>query len=67
LIKGRMVSGVQVTNNRTKEMVETNDKGRYIIAANKKDEIYFQKEGYKTMVLTVGDKSTANIILKPMR
>jgi len=64
LRKGRMVTGVEVTNNRTKETVFTDENGRYTIAADKKDEIFFRKEGYKVMVLTVGDKPTANIIMK---
>lgn len=64
LRKGRMVSGVEVTNTRTKETVFTDENGRYTIPADKKDEILFKKEGYKLMVLTVGDKPTANIIMK---
>lgn len=64
LQKGRMVTGVEVTNSRTKESVFTDEKGRYIIAADKNDEIFFRKEGYQVMVLKVGDKPTANIILK---
>ncbi len=64
LRKGRMVAGVEVINTRTKETVFTDENGRYVIAADKKDEILFQKEGYKMMVLTVGDKPTANIIMK---
>lgn len=65
LRKGRMVAGVEVTNNRTKETVITDSHGRYTIVADKNDEIYFSKKGYKVMVLTVGDKPTANIIMKP--
>jgi hypothetical protein len=64
LRKGRMVAGVEVTNSRTKEKVYTDENGRYTIAADKKDEILFKKEGYQLMVLTVGDKPTANIIMK---
>ena len=64
LQKGRMVEGVEVTNVRTKETVFTDGNGRYTIAADKRDEITFKKEGYKLMVLTVGDKPTANIIMK---
>lgn len=64
LRRGRMVMGVQVTNTRTKETVFTDENGRYVIAADKKDEILFKKEGYKLMVLTVGEKPTANIIMK---
>lgn len=65
LRKGKMVSGVEVTNTRTKETIFTDENGRYVITADKKDEILFKKEGYKVMVLTVGDKPTANIIMKP--
>lgn len=64
LRKGRMVEGVEVTNTRTKETVFTDDNGRYVIAADRRDEITFKKEGYKLMVLTVGDRPTANIIMK---
>lgn len=64
LRKGKMVAGVEVFNTRTKETVFTDEKGRYIITAEKRDEILFKKEGYKMMVLTVGDRPTANIIMK---
>ncbi|MEM8929179.1 MAG: carboxypeptidase-like regulatory domain-containing protein [Bacteroidota bacterium] len=64
LRRGRMVEGVEVTNTRTKETVFTDDNGRYVIAADKKDEVTFKKEGYKLMVLTVGDKPTTNITMK---
>lgn len=64
LRKGKMVAGVEVINNRTKEIVFTDDKGRYLIAANKRDEIFFKKDGFKVMVLTVGDKPTQNVIMK---
>ena len=64
LRKGRMLAGVQVTNLRTKESVITDKSGRYVIAANKRDQITFKKKGYQLMLLTVGDKPTANIIMK---
>jgi len=64
LRKGRMITGVKVINGRTKEIVFTDENGRYSIAADKKDEILFKKDGYRPMVLTVGDKPTANIIMK---
>jgi hypothetical protein len=64
LQRGKMVPGVEVTNSRTKDVVFTDTGGRYTIEADKKDKIYFSKEGYQTRVLTVGDKSTANIIMK---
>ncbi|BFP42911.1 hypothetical protein FGF1_37560 [Flavobacteriaceae bacterium GF1] len=67
LMGGRMVQGVEVTNKRTKETVVTDDKGRYTIAANTNDEIFFRKEGYQVMVLKVGDKPTANIMMKSAR
>lgn len=62
--KGRMVYGVEVFNNRTKESVFSDEKGRYIIVANKKDQIFFRKEGFKSLALTVGEKPTVNIIMK---
>lgn len=64
LQKGRMVVGVEVTNTRTREIVFTDENGRYTIAADKRDEILFKKEGFKLMKLTVGDRPTANIIMK---
>ncbi|RNC90202.1 MAG: hypothetical protein ED555_12340 [Allomuricauda sp.] len=64
LRRGKMVAGVEVTNSRTKETVFTDDSGRYTIAADKNDKIYFSKDGYQVMILTVGDKLTANIIMK---
>ena len=65
ILKGRMVSGVAVTNSRTKETVTTDENGRYSIPANKNDILQFRKKGYKVLALKVSDKPTANIILKP--
>ena len=62
--KGKMVKGVEVTNSRTKEIVYSDENGRYIIGADKKDIISFKKEGYNSMLFTVGDKPIANIIMK---
>lgn len=62
--KGKMVVGVEVRNRRTKEIVYTNNKGRYAIGAKKNDDIMFSKEGFKTMILKVSDKSTENIKMK---
>lgn len=64
LRKGKMVSGVEVINTRTNESVFTDKSGRYVIPAEKKDKIHFKKKGYKIMVLTVGDKPTANVVMK---
>lgn len=64
ILKGRMVEGVEVTNNRTKETVTTDANGRYSIPADKNDILQFRKKGYKIMVLKVSDKPTANVIMK---
>ncbi len=63
---GRMVAGVEVTNRRTNETVFTDANGRYTIGADKNDQVFFSKQGLKAMVLTVGDKTTANIIMKEL-
>jgi hypothetical protein len=59
-----MIAGVTVQNERTKETVQTDESGRYVIEAEKKDIILFSKKGYKTMVLRVSDDQFANAILK---
>ncbi len=64
LSKGKMIDGVEVTNQRTGERVKTDNKGRYTIAAKNKDKVYFEKEGYKITVLTVGKNPTANIVMR---
>ncbi len=65
ILKGRMVEGVEVTNNRTQETVITDENGRYSIPADKNDILQFRKKGYKVMALKVSDKPTANVIMKP--
>ena len=62
--RGRMLSNVQVLNQRTKDQVMTDEKGRYTIEVRKNDLLRFSKEGYKTLQLQVADKLTANIIMK---
>ncbi|MEX0275115.1 MAG: carboxypeptidase-like regulatory domain-containing protein [Flavobacteriaceae bacterium] len=64
IMKGHMVSKVEVRNNRTKEIVWTDEKGRYRIAANKGDLLLFSKEGLKTMAVKVTHKPTANVVMK---
>ena len=62
--QGKMIQGVEITNNRTNETVFTDDKGRYTITAKKNDKVFFRKEGFQEMMLIVGDKPTANVIMK---
>ncbi|MEM8509351.1 MAG: carboxypeptidase-like regulatory domain-containing protein [Bacteroidota bacterium] len=64
ILKGRMVEGVVVTNNRTNETVTTDVNGRYSIPADKNDILEFRKTGYKVIALKVSDKPTANVIMK---
>ena len=56
-----MVAGVAVTNTRTKETVFTDNSGRYTIAADKKDEILFKKDG---VLFKIKDKGEAFDISK---
>ena len=64
IFRGKMIADVMVQNERTKEIVETDESGRYVIEAEKKDIILFSKKGYKTMFLRVSDDQFANAILK---
>ncbi len=64
IFRGKMIAGVTVQNERTKETVQTDESGRYVIEAEKKDIILFSKKGYKTMVLRVSEDQFANAILK---
>lgn len=64
ILRGKMIAGVEIINNRTNEAVSTDDNGRYTIAAKKNDKVFFRKKGYQEMVLTVGDKSIVNVIMK---
>jgi hypothetical protein len=64
IFRGKMIAGVTVQNERTKETVQTDESGRYVIEAEKKDIILFSKKGYKTMFLRVQEDQFANAILK---
>lgn len=63
IFSGKMISDVTVHNERTKETVQTDGTGRYIIEAEKKDILLFSKKGYKKMFLEVQDEKFANAIL----
>lgn len=63
IFRGKMISDVTVHNERTKETVLTDDTGRYIIEAEKRDILLFSKKGYKKMFLEVQDEKFANAIL----
>ena len=62
--KGKMIDNVKVLNQRTKEEVLTDEKGKYVIPAKKNDILGFSKEGYKSIYIKVTDKPTQNIIMK---
>lgn len=64
IFRGKMIAGVTVQNERTKETVQTDESGRYVIEAEKKDIILFSKKGYKKMFLRVQEDQFANAILK---
>ena len=59
-----MIDNVKVLNQRTKEEVLTDEKGKYVIPAKKNDILGFSKEGYKSIYIKVTDKPTQNIIMK---
>ncbi|NAY91135.1 hypothetical protein GTQ34_04310 [Muricauda sp. JGD-17] len=60
----RMLAGVQVINMRTKEQVETDNNGRYIIHAKEKDILLFSNAGYKSKQRRVVKEPTMNVILE---
>ena len=61
---GRMLAGVEIINMRTKERVETNEKGRYEIPAKEKDILTFNAAGYQTKQFRIGKNPILNVILK---
>ena len=61
---GKMLEGVEIVNMRTKETVQTNDKGRYVIPAKEKDILIFSAPGFGTKQYKIGKKNTLNVILK---
>ena len=65
ILRGRMISEVQVVNNRTKELVLTDEKGRYRIPIRNNDILTFSKDGLKTKHLQIKDKLTVNVIMEP--
>ena len=64
IFRGKMIADVTVHNERTKETVQTDETGRYIIEADKRDIILFSKKGYKKMVVEVKGQKFANAIMK---
>ncbi|AKA36192.1 hypothetical protein VC82_2630 [Flagellimonas lutaonensis] len=65
IFRGKMISEVQVVNNRTKELVLTDEKGRYRIPIRNNDILTFSKDGLKTKHLQIKDKFTVNVIMEP--
>jgi hypothetical protein len=64
IFRGKMIAGVTVQNERTKEIVQTDEAGRYIIEAEKRDILFFTKKGYQKMFLEVRDEKFANAIMR---
>jgi TonB-linked SusC/RagA family outer membrane protein len=63
---GKPIAEVNVKLKRTKAEVSTNAKGKYGIKAKKNDQLIFSSPGYVTKTLTVGDKTTLNLLLIPV-
>ena len=61
---GAMLANVTVMNQRTRESTKTDNTGRYVIHAEKKDVILFSKEGFKNMILEVSDQQFANALMR---
>ncbi|MEO0573170.1 MAG: carboxypeptidase-like regulatory domain-containing protein [Bacteroidota bacterium] len=61
-----MVSDVLVRNLRTREVVYTNEKGRYSIGARKGDILSFQKDGFQAFSQMVKNELTINALLRKL-
>ncbi|MEM9362587.1 MAG: hypothetical protein AAGA43_08130 [Bacteroidota bacterium] len=59
--RGRMLPEVRILNRRTKESVETDEKGRYSIYAKSSDILCFEKPNYTTICFKVKKKTTLNV------
>ncbi len=64
IMKGKMISNVNVYNNTTKKEVISDESGRYIIAVNEGDILTFSKEGLKDFSFRVTEKLTQNALMK---
>jgi len=63
ILRGKMISGVSVFNNTTKESVLSGDGGRYLIPAKKGDILTFSKEGLENFNVKITDKPTQNVAM----
>ena len=61
ILRGKMISGVSVFNNTTKESVLSGDGGRYLIPAKKGDILTFSKKGLENFNVKITDKPTRNV------
>ncbi len=64
ITKGKMIAGVSVFNNRSKESVLSDESGRYIIAAKENDILTFSMEGFHDFNVRITDKPTQNARMK---
>ncbi|MFV0249041.1 MAG: SusC/RagA family TonB-linked outer membrane protein [Tenacibaculum sp.] len=63
-IAGIPLPGVNIIKMGTQQGTQTDFDGKYIINANKGEQLSFSYLGMKTLVVTVGDKTNVNITLK---
>lgn len=63
ILRGKMIAGVSVFNNRTKESVLSGDGGRYLIPAKKGDILTFSKDGLENFNVKITDKPTQNVAM----
>jgi hypothetical protein len=64
IMRGKMIPGVSVFNNRTKESVISGDGGRYLIPAKKGDILTFSKDGLENFNVKITDKPTQNAAMR---
>ncbi len=64
IMKGKMISSVNVFNNTTKKKVVSDENGRYSIAADKGHILTFSKDGLKDFSFRVTEKLTQNAVMK---
>ncbi len=63
ILGGKMISGVSVFNNTTKESVLSGDGGRYLIPAKKGDILTFSKDGLENFNVKITDKPNQNVAM----
>ena len=64
IFKGEVIPNVNIYNSRTKETSVSDVNGKFQIHAKKHDVLFFTRQGYNKVSLTIGKERASNVLMQ---